>query len=116
VALAHPRLLCVDLNENPGEHKAEHQMQLMKYAFLKNIKSAISRYHKSQGDRIKLEWVHPAALGQIDNDLDSRPQSYKPTENRELFIKLVKGIAKEVEMPAEKVMESFIGQGSDAQD
>ena len=71
VSLIHPRLLSVDLNENPGEGNSQHFLQIMKYAFLKNIKSAINLYHKD-GSRIKLEWVHPSALGQFDNDLNDK--------------------------------------------
>jgi hypothetical protein len=71
VSLVHPRLLSVDLNENHGEVKSQHFLQIMKYAFLKNIKSAINLYHKD-GSRINLEWVHPSALGQFDNDLNDK--------------------------------------------
>ena len=41
IALTHPRLLSIELSGNSGELKSEHQLEVMKYAFLKNIKAAI---------------------------------------------------------------------------
>jgi hypothetical protein len=68
VSLVHPRLLSVHLNGNRGSKQCQHELEVMKYAFLKNIKAAINMYHKD-GSRIKLEWIHPWAIGLIDNTL-----------------------------------------------
>ena len=87
-------------------------MEVMKYAFLRNIKSSIKRYHKTGSQRIKLEWVHPSCIGLFDNDLFEKGQSVFPKANRELFIQLIKEIAFESEMNFDKVIKAFIGEDS----
>ena len=43
----------------------------MKYIFLRNLREAIAKYNKDW-TRIKLEWVYPHAVGQIENYLDEK--------------------------------------------
>lgn len=80
----------------------------MKYAFLRNIRTAIAQFYKD-GTRIKLEWVFPTALGLSKNNLDERPSSCIPFENRQLFISLVMKISDEVEMEFLQVLRAFMG-------
>ena len=80
----------------------------MKYAFLRNIRTAIAAFYKD-GTRIKLEWVFPTALGLSKNNLDERPSSCLPFENRQLFISMIMKISDEVEMDFLQVLRAFMG-------
>ncbi len=86
----------------------------MKYIFLRNLREAIEKYHKDW-TRIKLEWVYPHAVGQIENQLDEKAQSPIPNENRKLFIKLIKEISQQTEISFRFVLDAFIGNRDEEQ-
>ena len=89
ISLDHMGILSIDSRNNPGHCSLEkHSIEIMKYSYLRNIRSAVKRYFKFK-HRIKLEWVFPNAVGLSENDLDDKNPSPLPQANRNLFISLV---------------------------
>ena len=75
--MEHQKILSIDVRGNPGYENAKKHNSIMKYAYLRNIRTAIAQFYKD-GTRIKLEWVYPTALGLAKNNLDERTNSVLP--------------------------------------
>lgn len=102
-------LLSIDLRDNPGYYAHQsHNLQIMKYSFLRNIRNAVKCYFKFK-HRIKLEWVFPNAVGIKGNDLDDKNPSALPIPNRNLFNSLIQDLSNELEYPFHLVIKAFIG-------
>lgn len=68
----HHDFLSFDLRDNKGYEPTSETTDLIKYAFLTNIRKAVLRYPKT-GMRVKLEWIFPHCLGLHNNNLDELP-------------------------------------------
>jgi hypothetical protein len=55
-------ILSIDLRDNPDFKSDTCDIQVMKYTFIRNVKTALQSYLK-RGARIKLEWLAPKAFG-----------------------------------------------------
>lgn len=72
----------------------------MRLNFLKNIRHDVVSYEKNQRRRIKIEWLYPYCLGIPENKIDeAQKQKNNARENQLEFIRLVKKISTQIELP-----------------
>lgn len=108
----HKDYIGFDIRDNPGWNLRSDQpnskiLEVLQLSLLKNIRENVVQY-KTNGKRMKLEWIFPCMLG-IQNNLDEQTQKLHPKGIRTQFCKLILKISSLIELPYDDVFKAFLG-------
>ena len=108
----HSGMICLDLRGNPGYSKKRtlDYLEVMREQFFNNIMVDIEKSQLFGNCRIKIDWIHPEALGLKGNKLDVHDKNkVGPLDRQKYFVDLCTEIGKKLNLTWDIVLNAFLG-------